>query len=197
MHLRGDATPPGGGGLPRIWEDEAPAANLAPRWRLPCGPRSEGVPLTRRPPPRPPPAGSYISHSRVWKTGDTLQLNLPMPVRLIVANPRVEQARGQVAVARGPIIYCLESVDLPESVTVDQIRLPRHAEWSVRYDADLLGGVSILETEALAVSELALDGPLYRELPAEDPQPVTVRLIPYFAWNNRGEPQMAVWLPSY
>jgi len=176
-------------------EDVAADSEFAIRLRVPSWTKSAGLSVNGTAITPVPTAGSYISHCRVWKTGDTVELDLPMPVRLIVANPRVEQARGQVAVARGLIIYCLESVDLPESVAVEQIRLPRRAKWSVRYDADLLGGVNILETEASAVSELALDGPLYREPPAEDPQPVTVRLIPYFAWNNRGEPQMTVWLP--
>jgi len=139
--------------------------------------------------------GAYATHRRRWKSGDRLLLSLPMPVRLVAANPRIEQARGQVAVARGPIVYCLESTDLPEGVQVHQIRLPRQAGWTVRHDADLLGGVAVLQTEAWAMMELSAAGPLYGELPAAEPQRVKIQLIPYYAWNNRGEPQMAVWLP--
>jgi DUF1680 family protein len=122
-------------------------------------------------------------------------LNLPMPVRMIAANPKIEQARGQVAVARGPIVYCIESTDLPEDVQVSQIRLPRQPEWTVQHDADLLGGVTVLQTDALAVAELNTDGPLYGQLPTAEPRRVKIQLIPYYAWNNRGEPQMAVCLP--
>jgi hypothetical protein len=113
----------------------------------------------------------------------------------MAADPRLEQARGQVAVMRGPIVYCLESTDLPEGVAVDAICLPRDAEWTTRPEPDLLGGVTVLETEALAVPQLDPQGPLYQELPTGEPCPVPIRMIPYFAWNNRGEPQMTVWIP--
>ena len=139
--------------------------------------------------------GTYVSERRTWHRGDTVALNLPMPVRMMVAQPRLEQARGQVAVTRGPVVYCLESVDLPEGVTVDQIYLARDAQWSPRHEPGLLGGVTVVETEALAVPEVDPNGPLYQELPSGDARRVTVRLIPYYAWNNRGEPTMRVWIP--
>jgi hypothetical protein len=139
--------------------------------------------------------GSYAAERRRWKPGDSLQLVLPMPVRLLAANPKIEQARGQVAVARGPIVYCLESVDLPEGVRVSQVRLPRQPEWTVRHEAGFLGGITVLETQAWAFAGLSEDGPLYAELPAAAAKRLRIQMIPYYAWNNREQPQMTVWVP--
>ncbi len=140
-------------------------------------------------------AGSYVELKRAWNVGDILELNLPMPVRMMVAKSRLEQTRGQVAVMRGPIVYCLESTDLPEGVTIDQIALPRDATWEVQHESDLLGGVTTLSTQALALPTPDPEGPLYQELPQGEIKPVAIRLIPYYTWNNRGEPHMTVWLP--
>jgi DUF1680 family protein len=139
--------------------------------------------------------GVYAEVQRVWKAGDVIELNLPMPVRMMVAKRRLEQARGQVAVLRGPIVYCLESTDLPDGVTIGQVTIPREASWDVRHEPDLLGGVTTLSTNALALPGVDPEGPLYQELPQGEAKPIAIRLIPYYAWNNRGEPEMSIWLP--
>jgi DUF1680 family protein len=138
---------------------------------------------------------SYAEVSRSWSAGDIVELNLPMRVRLMVADPRVEQTRNQVAVQRGPVVYCLESIDLPEAVRFEDVHLRRDAKWSIRYEQEMLGGVVVLETEG--VLRQGHDGSfgLYQQMPRTEPVSVPVRLIPYFAWNNRGEPRMSVWLP--
>ena len=140
---------------------------------------------------------SYAALKRPWRKGDVIELRLPMPVRLMVAKSRVEQTRNQVAVMRGPIVYCLESVDLPDDVAIEDIHLPRDAQWTVRHEPDLLRGVTVLATEAYVIPGIDPDGGLYQELPDGEPRRVPIRLIPYYAWNNRGEPKMTVWLPLY
>ncbi len=140
---------------------------------------------------------SYAALHRAWCEGDVIDMSLPMPIRLMVAQARVEQTRNQVAVMRGPIVYCLESIDLTEEVAIEDVHLPRRAEWTIRHDPDLLHGVTVLETEAHVVPGAKPDGGLYQELPTGEPRQVSIRLIPYFAWNNRGEPKMSVWLPLY
>lgn len=142
-------------------------------------------------------AKSYAVLRRPWRKGDVIELSLPMPVRLMVSKPRIEQTRNQVSVMRGPIVYCLESVDLPDDVAIEHVHLPRRPKWTVRHEPDLLRGVTVLETEAYAVPGIAPDGGLYQELPTGEPRRVPIRLIPYYAWNNRGEPKMTVWLPLY
>ena len=142
-------------------------------------------------------AKSYAVLRRQWRKGDVIELSLPMPVRMMVSNPRIEQTRNQVAVMRGPIVYCLESIDLPDNVAIEQVHLPRHPEWTIRHTPDLLRGVAVLETAAFVVPMIRADGELYQELPVGEPRRVQIRLIPYYAWNNRGEPKMTVWLPLY
>ncbi len=139
--------------------------------------------------------GTYAKVKRTWNKGDTIVLDLPMPVRLMVADPRVEFARNQTAVMRGPIVYCLESIDLPKNVRIADIRLPRDAKWTARHEPKLLRGVTVLETDAVALSAHTGTGPLYQELRPARPRKVRIRMIPYYAWNNRGEPKMTVWLP--
>ena len=73
-----------------------------------------------------------------------------MDVVFLQAHPLVEEARNQVAVMRGPIVYCLESPDLPEGVDLDDVALVADAKWTPRRDKDLLGGVTVLEGPAQA-----------------------------------------------
>jgi DUF1680 family protein len=140
--------------------------------------------------------GSYASIGRKWTTGDVIELDLPMPVRMIVADPHIEQTRNQVAVMRGPIVYCLESIDLPEGVAFEDIYLPGDAEWKVRREPDLLGGAAMLRTEALVIEKTAgQDIGGYRHVSGVQGRRVGISMIPYYAWNNREEPKMTVWLP--
>ncbi len=144
-----------------------------------------------------PTAGSYTDVKRAWKAGDVIELDLPMPVRMIAADPRVRENRNQVAVQRGPIVYCLESTDLPAGVRFEDVHLRRESSWRVRYEPSLLEGVAVLETEGVAIETYDGSKGLYSDLPNSTARSVAVRLIPYYAWNNRGEPKMTVWLPLY
>ena len=57
---------------------------------------------------------SYVALRRQWKAGDVIALDLPMPVRRIVANSQVAADRGRVAIQRGPIVFAAEGVDNPD-----------------------------------------------------------------------------------
>jgi len=139
--------------------------------------------------------GTYVSLRRTWSTGDVIDLDLPMRVRLLVAHPLVEESQNHVAIQRGPIVYCLESPDLPAGVPVSRVVIPRGIELTPRFERNLLGGVTVLEGQAKALCQDDWSGQLYREAPHEAPRQVGVRLIPYYAWGNRGSSEMAVWLP--
>jgi hypothetical protein len=140
-------------------------------------------------------AGKYAELRRTWKTGDVVELVLPMKPMLVQAHPLVEEARNQVAVVRGPIVYCLESPDLPKGMGVQTVVLPRDVKLTPRLDRKLLGGVTVLEGKAEAVVEQPWDGELYREFQPAATRQFELRLIPYFAWANRGKSEMTVWLP--
>lgn len=137
----------------------------------------------------------YATVERRWSPGDTVQLDLPMEITLVEAHPLVEETRNHVAVMRGPIVYCLESVDLPESIVLQDVRLPRRPSWHVRHDLDLLRGVTVLETEGTVLPQSAPSSTLYRSLPGGPTERIKLRLIPYYAWSNRGPADMTVWIP--
>ncbi len=146
-------------------------------------------------------AGTYAALKRTWKTSDTVELTLPMRVRLVHANPMVEELRGQVAVMRGPLVYCLESVDLPDDVDVMDVRLTRKIRLQPHFDRQLLNGLVMLEGQAVAAvdpdwSDEPYDSSLlYKEYVPAESRLVRLRLIPYYAWANRGAGQMTVWMP--
>lgn len=139
--------------------------------------------------------GGYAVIDRVWSANDTIELDLPMPVRLVQANPLVEELRNQVAAMRGPIVYCLESVDIPEDVAITQVTIPRAIELRPRHDSVLLGGITLLEGKAEAFESDDWSGKLYQEIKPQEPQQIDIELIPYYAWDNRGECDMTVWMP--
>jgi DUF1680 family protein len=139
--------------------------------------------------------GKYARLSRIWSKGDIIELDLPMPVLLIQANPLVEETRNQVAIKRGPIVYCLESVDLPESVEIYEVVIPHNIKLQPRFDKNLLGGIIALEGKAEVFKEAQWSNQLYQELTLEAPKKIAIRLIPYYAWCNRGTSEMTVWMP--
>jgi hypothetical protein len=138
---------------------------------------------------------SYFEVRRVWQPGDFVDLDLPMPVRLMEANPLVEEDLNQVAVQRGPVVYCLESPDLPPGADISDVMIPADLKLVARYDRRLLDGIVVLEGKALARSEENWSGKLYREFRPADLKPVNVKFIPYSVWQNRGASEMSVWLP--
>ncbi len=137
--------------------------------------------------------GTYVAVQHKWKQGDTITLNLPLDVRFMRAHRKVDSAHNQIAVARGPILYCLESPDLPQGVDVSEIIIPRNIDLTPTFESACLGGVVTLSGRALRLPKD--DSHLYTELGDEKLQPIDVKLIPYFAWMNRGVSQMTLWLP--
>ncbi len=128
----------------------------------------------------------YVSLNRTWKRGDVIQVNLPMPVRRVLANEQVAADRGRTAIERGPIVYAAEWVDNPGG-KVRNLMLPEDEKLSAEYRPDLLNGVTVVRGKAIALA-YAPDGKI-----AKHEQEFTA--IPYYAWTNRGRGQMIVWLP--
>ena len=138
---------------------------------------------------------NYFEIRRTWAPSDVVDLDLPMPVRLMEAHPLVEETLNQLAVQRGPVVYCLESTDLPAGVRVSDVRIPADLQLAARYDGRLLGGIVVLEGQAEAGSGENWQGKLYRQVQPAALKPVPVKLIPYSVWQNRGPSEMSVWLP--
>ena len=127
----------------------------------------------------------YFTISRKWRKGDMIELSLDMPPRLVAANDKVEADRGMLAVERGPMVYCAEWPDNP-GTDLFSILMPRKPQLNVS-DEKAPGGADIITAGVQKLSYDA-DGRLQT-------QDATVKLIPYYAWANRGEGQMTVWLP--
>jgi DUF1680 family protein len=138
---------------------------------------------------------TYAEVRRMWNPGDVVELELEMPAQLIESHPLVEELKNQVAVKRGPIVYCLESLDLPEGVRVEDVLVPASTRFATRYDDDLLDGVTVLEANVLAKQASDWSGALYRPVQQRELNEIAVGFIPYYAWANRGAAEMSVWLP--
>ena len=175
--------------------EEAPAGACGIMLRLPGWADGAGIAINGTPAEVAPQPGTYAVLDREWIAGDEIVLTLPLRVRLVESHPLVEETCNQVAVMRGPIVYCLESVDLPAGVAIHEVRVPRALELTPRHDAQLLGGVTVLEGQARRLAAGDWEGRLYRDLAPGEGDPVALRLIPYYAWNNRGPVDMRVWLP--
>ncbi len=132
-------------------------------------------------------ADGYQEIRREWKDGDTVDLVLPMPVRRVVANDKVEADRSRVALQRGPIVFAAEWPDNPNG-KVRNIMLPADAALTTTFRPDLLNGVQVIEGRAFGLSYDA-HGNVVKAA-----QPFVA--IPYSTWANRGRGPMTVWLAS-
>ena len=139
--------------------------------------------------------GSYAEVKRAFKAGDEIVLRLPMRPRLIKAHPKAEEIRNHVAIMRGPIVYCLEGVDLPAGVSILDVYAPDDMGLSASREDDLLGGVMAIKGVARHITERNGSTVLYLEAGNEREEDLDITLIPYYAWNNRGVSEMTVWLP--
>ena len=136
----------------------------------------------------------YIVIDTTWKKGDTVVYDMTMTPHLIEANPLVEEARGQVAVQRGPIVYCAESQDLG-GADIDNLIIPSKARFTPVETRISGSRLMALEGEVMVRNDAPWSGKLYRNA-ISGMQPKTIRLIPYFAWGNRGKSEMTVWMPT-
>jgi hypothetical protein len=182
-------------GRVRIKIKKCGSTEFALKLRIPEWADGASVRINDGPPDNSPRPGNYFEIRRAWKAGDFVDLDLPMPVRLMEANPLVEEDLNQVAVQRGPVVYCLESPDLPPGVNISDVLIPADMRLTARYDRRLLDGVAVLEGRALTRSKSDWRGKLYRETQPAELRPFNVKFIPYSVWQNRGRSEMSVWLP--
>ena len=133
-----------------------------------------------------PPGGSQpravrpgpVAQTRQWAAGDTVVLDIDMPVRVTRPHPRVDAVRGCVAVERGPLVYCVETADLPDGVELED----------VRWDAGR-------EPTAVERPDLG-DHVVGVRIPITGDAASTMDAIPYFTWANREVAAMRVWIPT-
>lgn len=138
--------------------------------------------------------GTYCEMSAIWKKGDLIELNLPMEAQLIEANPLVEETRNQVAIQRGPVVYCIESADIQEDRKITDYIIPTGITFKPQMISIDNNPICALEGKVLLNEVSNWNGQLYRPLNTKNLQ-VTLRLVPYFAWGNREKGDMSVWMP--
>lgn len=119
-----------------------------------------------------PRAAQFVPIRRAWRTGDVLDVEFDLSVQLRHAHPKVKGHQGKAALTRGPLVYCLESLDNP-GVDIFTARLDP-ASLNPEFDETLLGG-------CLKITAQTSDGK-------------ALTFIPYYLWGNRGPSQMTVWV---
>jgi DUF1680 family protein len=129
----------------------------------------------------------YVSLNREWRPGDVIELVLPMPVRRVVANDRVQADRGRVALQRGPLVYCAEWPDNPAG-HVRNLILSDSARLTAEPRPALLNGVTVIRGKAIAL--------VYDDGEKLEKREQDFVAIPYYAWCNRGPGEMTVWIPD-
>ena len=159
---------------------------------------------------------TVIERSRTWRAGDTLTLDLGLNARATRVHPRVDAVRGALAIERGPLVYCIETVDVPAGSELEDVSLPLPLSAQPARANGLPESVVGLRIGA-SVRRSRPDRParpgevdasaLYREADASDhsdedvdPTATTARIeigaIPYFSWANRDIDAMRVWIPE-
>jgi len=118
-----------------------------------------------------------ISETRTWRAGDSIVLELDMPARVTEPDPRVDAVRGCVALERGPLVYCVETADLPSGTELEQVELATGVQPTPVARPDIAEGLVGLS------------------VPVVDGAPPSIGAIPYFAWANRSVEAMRVWIP--
>jgi DUF1680 family protein len=141
--------------------------------------------------------GSYAELRRSWRPGDRVELTMDMPARAVECHPHVLENAGRVALARGPLLYCVEAADHP-SVDLRDLGVDPGAPIAAAFEEGHLGGAVVLRARGeLRAPEAPWAASLYRDALEARPAPAgeaAVTAIPYFAWANRTAGPMQVWL---
>ena len=128
----------------------------------------------------------YAALKNNWKNGDHVEIDFPMPVRKITANQQVINDKGKLAYQRGPLVYCFEDKDNNNGWMFDTFVLPDEP-LDNKFEENLLGGVVTVSMIGYKVSQTK---------DSDMVVPVTLKAIPYYAWNNRGPANMLIWMPE-
>ena len=134
----------------------------------------------------------YATIRREWRPGDTVTLNLPMPVEVIEAHPSVRANAGRVALMRGPMVYCFEETD--NGPDLNALSICAEGELTAGFEPDLLGGIYTITANGKRETTDGWDDALYRPAGATKTDNVTLKAVPYCLWTNREHGEMIIWI---
>ena len=138
-------------------------------------------------------AGKYITLNQKWSKGDVITLDMPMNINMVEGHPRIEEVRNQVAIKRGPIVYCVESPDLPKGTNILDVYISGNTPLEAVHQPEFLGGVTAIKGELLLRSRKKTD--MYQTIQKPKWESYQTNLVPYYAWSNRGMAEMTVFMP--
>lgn len=122
----------------------------------------------------------------------TIDVDMPMPVRLVHAHPVVSACQGRAAIARGPVVYCLEEID--NGLDLDAFVIPNEPDFTATFDEALLGGMVVIDGAAFKQDGTGWDGKLYQETRGAVSH-ASITAVPYHAWGNRqSKGAMLTWI---
>jgi DUF1680 family protein len=142
-------------------------------------------------------SGTYLLIRRQWQTGDIVSIDFPMKVRYRESHPLVKENTGRIAITRGPLVYCLETVDNP-GVNLSEIVINPGCKAEVEFLPDLLEGIVRLHFHAKRRKiDPNWEAKLYRPISPRNIKiswkEVEILSIPYYAWANREPGEMEIW----
>jgi uncharacterized protein len=142
-------------------------------------------------------AGYYVDMKRQWRDGDHVQVSFDMPVRYVRSHPRNPHNNGKLVLARGPVVYALESQDHP-GVDIFDIRLNTNGKFTTEYKPNLLGGIVLVKGQGFLLDAAPWERQPYQDyMPWSKSQlkPIEITAIPYYAVFNRGYRSMMTAVP--
>ena len=132
----------------------------------------------------------YAFLKYTWAPGDTVKLTMKMPVRTIAARPEIRWDAGRLAVMRGPLVYCVEEVDM--GTELQSLRVRRNTCWEPKWEPELLGGTVTLHAKG---EKMKWESDLpYHDIQDVQWETVKITAIPYFLWDNRVPGEMTVFM---
>ncbi len=133
----------------------------------------------------------YLYITKEWASGEEIIFNFDMPIKLMQSNTAVRENEGKLAVMRGPVVYCLEEADNDKNMH------------NLYLDPAKSGNIAISDELGMPMTMITLSGRRYKDSDAasglyntylpNNYDDITLKYVPYYAWNNRGEGEMQVW----
>jgi uncharacterized protein len=171
--------------------DKAPKEDYTLFLRIPGWSNGATIMVNNKAVEASPISGNYLKLERKWKKGDVVSLNIPMPVELMQANPLVEETRNQVAIKRGPLVYCLESDGISKNASINDVFLNTNSDFKIQESQKNDRNFVAITAQGF-LNANSWDKKLYQPFKNQKEQ-LSLRLVPYYAWGNGMSKEMSVW----